>query len=60
MTYNLEDLIVIETRCKQCDFIGNAPTFAMLAEDTSKPLGKELQEKGYFSITCDDCQQNPE
>lgn len=55
--YKLEDLVYIPVKCKGCGGVGEAPTFRQILEKEDAPLAKQLEEKGFVEVTCNNCGQ---
>jgi hypothetical protein len=55
MQYNLEDVVMVKTKCEKCGVEGQAPTFKQILENKESILTKMLETKGHADILCVDC-----
>ena len=53
--FNLEDVVVVDTKCEKCGVEGQAPTFKQILENKESVLSKMIEDQGYADILCVDC-----
>lgn len=53
--FNLEDVVLVATKCEKCGVEGQAPTFRQILENKESFLTKMLDDQGYADILCVDC-----
>ena len=53
--FNLEDIVIVETKCEKCGVEGQAPTFKQILENKESILAQMITDKGYADILCVDC-----
>lgn len=55
MKINLEDVVMVATKCEKCGVDGVAPTLKQILENKESILAQMIEKKGYADILCVDC-----
>jgi hypothetical protein len=55
MKFNIEDVVMVPTKCEKCGIDGMAPTFKQILEKKDSILSLMLENKGHADILCVDC-----
>lgn len=53
--FQLDDLVIVDTKCEQCGLDGQAPTFQAILDNKESILSQMIADQGFADILCVDC-----
>lgn len=53
--FQLDDLVMVYTKCETCGVAGKAPTFQAILDNKESVLSQMIEDQGYADILCVDC-----
>lgn len=53
--FQMDDLVIVETKCETCGVEGKAPTFQAILDNKDSILSQMIADQGYADILCIDC-----
>lgn len=55
MTNQIPDLAIVQTKCSECEVIGESYTLKSFLEDSATPIKMMIERDGYVTIQCEQC-----